>query len=89
MVIVGLTMLEMVGNGIGFFTAGFETTATTFTYLLYFLATNQDVQEKLHQEVTGILGDKVRFMYTSIQMRSINVSKAITLHCRHESALQL
>ena len=57
--ISGLTLQEMVGNGLLFFTAGNETTATTFSYLLYFLATNQDVQKNLHNEMTDILEERV------------------------------
>ena len=50
---------EVIGNALTFFTAGFETTATTLGFLLYHLAVNQDAQDKIREEVIEILGDKV------------------------------
>lgn len=57
--IVGLTPDEVTGNALLFFAAGFETTATTLGFLLYFLALNEDIQEKLRQEILDVVGDKV------------------------------
>ena len=54
-----LTDDEVIGNALLFFAAGFETTATTLGFMLYHLALNQDVQDKLREEVVDILGNKV------------------------------
>ena len=56
-----LTDEEVIGNALLFFAAGFETTATTLSFMLYYLAVNQDVQDKLRKEVFDILGNKVSF----------------------------
>ncbi|KAK7499235.1 hypothetical protein BaRGS_00009495, partial [Batillaria attramentaria] len=52
-----LTESEIIAQGIGVFTAGFETTASTLRFLTYSLATNPDVQDKLHKEITDVIGD--------------------------------
>ncbi|XP_059061354.1 cytochrome P450 6B6-like [Achroia grisella] len=38
-----------------FFAAGYETSATTMTFMLYLLAKNPHIQEKLHQEIDKAL----------------------------------
>ena len=55
----GLTTPEILGNAFLFFVAGYETTATAVTHLLYHLALNQDCQEKLYQEIQKVMGDNV------------------------------
>lgn len=42
-------------NAFVFLLAGFETTATTLSYLLYELAKNPQIQKKLHNEVTEVM----------------------------------
>lgn len=39
-----------------FYIAGFETTASTLAYLLYELAMNPDVQDKLRAEIKSVVG---------------------------------
>uniref|UniRef100_A0A146M9X5 Cytochrome P450 6a2 n=1 Tax=Lygus hesperus TaxID=30085 RepID=A0A146M9X5_LYGHE len=46
---------SLVSNAFVFFLAGFETTASTMSYCMYELAMNQDVQEKLYEEVATVL----------------------------------
>ncbi|KAF6202702.1 hypothetical protein GE061_003104 [Apolygus lucorum] len=46
---------SLVSNAFVFFLAGFETTASTMSYCMYELAKNQDVQEKLYEEVDTVL----------------------------------
>ena len=56
----GMTEEEILGNSILFFIAGYETTASTLNFLSFLLATHQDAQDKLLQEVDSVVG-KVRF----------------------------
>ncbi|XP_071033396.1 lithocholate 6-beta-hydroxylase-like isoform X5 [Parasteatoda tepidariorum] len=46
---------ELVAQCVIFFLAGYETTATLLTYVLYCLALNGDIQEKSYQEITQCL----------------------------------
>ncbi|KAI9296385.1 cytochrome P450 [Neoconidiobolus thromboides FSU 785] len=53
----GLTNEEILNNLTVFFLAGHDTTANTLTSTLYFLAKNQDIQDKARQEVLNVVGD--------------------------------
>ncbi|XP_048758996.1 cytochrome P450 3A8-like [Ostrea edulis] len=55
----GLTEDEVTGNSILFLLAGFDTTASTMTFMAYSLATNPEIQEKLIDEVDSILGKEL------------------------------
>src|SRR5690625_3639489 len=46
---------EILAQCILFFIVGYETTATTITMVCYYLAVNQDKQEKVRQEITTVL----------------------------------
>ena len=52
-------MDEVVAQGLLFFIAGYETTATSIAFLLYNLAMNPGIQEKLHEEIINVAGDQV------------------------------
>lgn len=41
------------------FSAGFETTATALTWIAYLLAQHPDVEARLREEITTVLGDRV------------------------------
>ena len=53
-----LTEDEILANSILFLLAGYDTTASTLTWLAYCLATNMEVQEKLIAEIDQTLGDE-------------------------------
>lgn len=48
-------MDELKGQCVLFFLAGFETSATTMTFMFYELARNQDIQDKLRKEINEVL----------------------------------
>lgn len=50
-------MDELVANCVIFFVAGYHTTATTLSLTTYFLALNQDVQDKLFKEMEEVLSE--------------------------------
>lgn len=50
-----LTFNEVAAQCYIFYLAGFETSASTMTFALLELAINQDIQDKLRQEILGVL----------------------------------
>lgn len=40
------------------FAAGYETSASTITFLMYELAKNAEIQQKLHDEIDEFIGEK-------------------------------
>ena len=50
---------ELRDNLLTFIVAGHETTALTLAWALYLCAFDQDVQEKLHAEVSAVLGGRI------------------------------
>ena len=47
----GLTRTEILANGQLMIAAGFETTSTAFTFLVYNLAMNPEYQDRLREEI--------------------------------------
>ncbi|XP_061165934.1 cytochrome P450 3A9-like [Saccostrea echinata] len=62
----GLTIEEITGNSILFLMAGYETTASTMTFIAYNLATNQECQDKLLNEIDTVLKQELP-TYDNIQ----------------------
>ena len=58
-VLVGLTRDEIIAQSMLFFPAGYDTTATTISFLLYNLALHPEIQEKVHEEVVKVARDEV------------------------------
>ncbi|KAG9434849.1 cytochrome P450 6k1 [Apis mellifera carnica] len=50
-----LTMMEAAAQAYVFFLAGFETSSTTVTFCLYELAKNQDIQNKVREEIQTMI----------------------------------
>lgn len=61
-----LTDLELVSNVMFLFIVGYETTATLMSHFLYIQAHYPDIQEKLYQELKGIVGEDGSFDYDSV-----------------------
>lgn len=54
-----LTDIELVAQSIIFIFAGYETTSSALSLIVYLLATHPDVQQKLQQEVDAVLPNEV------------------------------
>ncbi|MDL1310912.1 cytochrome P450 [Yersinia pestis] len=58
-----LSDLELVAQSVIFIFAGYETTSSALSFILYELATNPDVQTKLQQEIDAALPNKAPVTY--------------------------
>jgi Cytochrome P450 len=81
-VFLAFTDEDVAAQAITFFGDGFETSSSALSFLLYSLATNPDVQERVREEVESVLkrhGNKLTF--DSIQeMPYLDMVLAGTLH---------
>ncbi|XP_077880873.1 cytochrome P450 3A9-like isoform X2 [Ictidomys tridecemlineatus] len=59
----GLSDLEIAAQSIVFILAGYETTSTTLSFIMYLLATHPDVQKKLQQEIDETFPNKAPVTY--------------------------
>ena len=68
--ILGNSLFIILGR---FFVGGYETTATSIAFLLYNLALNQEIQEKVHEEILDIAGNQAKtishlYIYVPFQL---------------------
>ena len=56
----GLTHEEILAQSLLFFIAGYETTASTITFLCYCLATNMAAQRELQREIDRMVKKQVQ-----------------------------
>lgn len=59
-----LTMEEIAAQSLTFLIAGFDTSASVMMFLVYEICKNEDVQEKIRDEIRGVLaknGDKISY----------------------------
>ncbi|XP_046751461.1 probable cytochrome P450 6a13 [Diprion similis] len=61
-----ITMLEGAAQAFAFWVGGFETSSSTATHCLYEMALNQDIQEKLSNEINTVLEKFRGLTYDSI-----------------------
>lgn len=69
-----LSFNEIAANCFLFFAAGFETSSTTMSFCLYELAGNQDIQDKLREEIRKVLSrNKGELTYEAMnEMKYLN-----------------
>ncbi|XP_052815529.1 cytochrome P450 3A24-like isoform X2 [Mya arenaria] len=80
--IEGLTDNEILSNSIIFMLAGFDTTATSIAWVLYELALNPDVQEKLIDSIDQEIGDS-ELSYDNVftmQYMDMVMSETLRIH---------
>nr|XP_016997387.2 cytochrome P450 6a2-like [Drosophila takahashii] len=83
-VIKGLSIEELAAQAFVFYVAGFETSSSTMSYCLYELAQNQDIQDRLRNEIKTVLEEhEGQLTYESINaMRYLNqvISETLRLY---------
>ncbi|XP_014652589.1 PREDICTED: cytochrome P450 3A12 isoform X6 [Ceratotherium simum simum] len=69
-----LSDLELIAQSIIFIFAGYEPISTSLSFLIYFLATHPDVQQKLQEEIDATFPDKAPVTYDAlIQMEYLDM----------------
>ncbi|KAM5261910.1 cytochrome P450 3A12-like isoform 2-T2 [Hipposideros larvatus] len=69
-----LSDLELVAQSIVFIFAGYETTSTSLSFLMYILATHPDVQQKLQEEIDSTFPNKAPPTYDAlVQMEYLDM----------------
>uniref|UniRef100_A0A8C4LIY3 Cytochrome P450 3A n=1 Tax=Equus asinus asinus TaxID=83772 RepID=A0A8C4LIY3_EQUAS len=71
---ITLSDLELVAQSIIFIFAGYETTSSSLSFLMYFLATHPDVQQKLQEEIDATFPNKAPPTYDAlVQMEYLDM----------------
>ncbi|XP_057603658.1 cytochrome P450 3A29-like [Hippopotamus amphibius kiboko] len=69
-----LSDLELVAQGIIFIFAGYETTSSSLSFLIYELATHPDIQQKLQEEIDATFPNKMPPTYDAlVQMEYLDM----------------
>ncbi|XP_012666249.1 cytochrome P450 3A4-like [Otolemur garnettii] len=69
-----LSDLELVAQSIIFILAGYETTSSVLSFIMYELATHPDIQQKLQDEIDAALPNKTPTTYDALaQMEYLNM----------------
>ncbi|KAM9210120.1 cytochrome P450 3A8-like [Dugong dugon] len=69
-----LSDMELIAQSIVFILAGYETTSTTLSFLMYLLATHPDIQQKLQKEIDAALPNKAPPTYdVMLQMEYLDM----------------
>ncbi|XP_036923623.1 cytochrome P450 3A19-like [Sturnira hondurensis] len=69
-----LSDLELIAQSIIFIFAGYETTSTSLSFLMYLLATHPDVQQKLQEEIDATFPNKAPPTYDAmVQMEYLDM----------------
>ena len=78
------TRMQLVAAANDLWGAGFETTVNTLKYAVHYLVNRPDIQDRLHQELTRIVGDRVeRSTFSSHESFCFRIpALKISLKCR-------
>ncbi|KAH1011226.1 hypothetical protein HUJ04_000640 [Dendroctonus ponderosae] len=77
-----LTFQDVVATSTFLYAAGYETSSSTLSYLMYELAKNQDVQDKLRSEILSICKDNAELTYEDLsKMKYADLCLAEILRC--------
>ena len=57
----GLTKDEVLAQGMVFLPTAYDTTAASVSFLIYNLALNPEIQEKVHEEIDRLAGNEVLY----------------------------
>ncbi|XP_046734958.1 uncharacterized protein LOC124404669 [Diprion similis] len=94
-----ITLLEGAAQAFVFWLAGFETSSSTVTHCLYELALHQDIQDKVAEEVNGVLAEfggmsyngvkEMRYLYKVVSetLRKYPVVPILNRECTTETDL--
>uniref|UniRef100_A0A674JLB4 Cytochrome P450 3A n=1 Tax=Terrapene triunguis TaxID=2587831 RepID=A0A674JLB4_9SAUR len=75
-----LTDTEILAQAIIFIFAGYETTSSILSYMVYSLATHPDVQQKLQEEIDSVLPNQAPLTYDALmQLEYVDMTVGETL----------
>ncbi|XP_077869013.1 cytochrome P450 20A1-like [Saccoglossus kowalevskii] len=59
---------ELISDTTGFFIAGYHTTAFMMVWTLYYMCENQEVQEKVYQEIIEVIGKDEQVNHVNLEL---------------------
>ncbi|XP_067946118.1 cytochrome P450 3A11-like [Watersipora subatra] len=63
----GLTRSDVIANSFTFFSAGYETTASTMQFFFYSMATHPSVQQRLYEEISEVVTESGEASYEQLK----------------------